>query len=151
MSSVGNKNAASAARPEQSSPTKSLLRKWVERLLMLSAFVGTIAVLLLYGDLITRHVNPPLPKSTIYGKWVEQDVAPYAREVFILSERGVTVRGSIVATDFEFDGDTLSYKIGAKVRQFNFLDQHHSEIKLDSNAHYLPVFHLEGHSSKGIR
>ncbi|CAE6892679.1 MULTISPECIES: DUF2850 domain-containing protein [Vibrio] len=151
MSSVVNKNAAIAAQTEQNSSTKSTFRKWVERSLMLTALIGTFAVLMMYGDLITRYVNPPIPKSTIYGKWVEQDVAPYAREEFVLSERGVTVRGSTVATDFEFDGDTLSYKVGSTVRTFEFTDQHYAEIKLDSNAHYLPVFRLEGHSNLAVR
>lgn len=151
MSSVVNKNAAIAAQSEQNISTKSPLRKWIERSLMLTAIVGTMVVFMMYGDLITRYINPPVSKSEIYGKWVEQDVAPYAREEFILSERGVTVRGSTVATDFEFDGDTLSYKVGSTVRRFDFLDQHHSEMKLDSNAHYLPVFHLEGHSNLAIR
>ena len=137
MSSVVNKNAAIAAQTEQNSSTKSTFRKWVERSLMLTALIGTFAVLMMYGDLITRYVNPPIPKSTIYGKWVEQDVAP--------------VRGSTVATDFEFDGDTLSYKVGSTVRTFEFTDQHYAEIKLDSNAHYLPVFRLEGHSNLAVR
>ncbi|AMF97290.1 MULTISPECIES: DUF2850 domain-containing protein [Vibrio] len=151
MSSVVNKNAAITAQTEQNSSTKSTLRKWTERSLMLTALVGTIAVLLMYGDLITRYVNPPIPKSTVYGKWVEQDVAPYAREEFILSERGVMVRGSTVATDFEFDGDSLSYKVGSTVRTFEFVGQHYAEMKLDANAHYLPVFHLEGHSNLAVR
>ncbi|AIV06505.1 N-acetylglutamate synthase [Vibrio harveyi] len=151
MSSVVNKNAAITAQTEQNSSTKSTLRKWTERSLMLTALVGTIAVLLMYGDLITRYVNPPIPKSTVYGKWVEQDVAPYAREEFILSERGVMVRGSTVATDFEFDGDSLSYKVGSTVRTFEFVGQHYVEMKLDANAHYLPVFHLEGHSNLAVR
>ncbi|MHA2848802.1 DUF2850 domain-containing protein [Vibrio harveyi] len=151
MSSVVNKNAAITAQTEQNSSTKSTLRKWTERSLMLTALVGTIAVLLMYGDLITRYVNPPIPKSTVYGKWVEQDVAPYAREEFILSERGVMVRGSTVATDFEFDGDSLSYKVGSTVRTFKFVGQHYAEMKLDANAHYLPVFHLEGHSNLAVR
>ncbi|EPO5778664.1 DUF2850 domain-containing protein [Vibrio harveyi] len=151
MSSVVNKNAAITAQTEQNSSTKSTLRKWTERSLMLTALVGTIAVLLMYGDLITRYVNPPIPKSTVYGKWVEQDVAPYAREEFILSERGVMVRGSTVATDFEFDGDSLSYKVGSTVRTFEFVGQHYAEMKLDANVHYLPVFHLEGHSNLAVR
>lgn len=74
---------------------------------MLIAIVGTVVVCMLYSDLITRTINPPIPKSTIYGRWVEQDVAPYAREEFVLSERGVTVNGSTVATSFEFDGDSF--------------------------------------------
>lgn len=110
---------------------------------MLTAVVGTIIACMLYGDLIVRYLSPSIPKSTIYGKWVEQEVASYAREEFVLSERGVMINGSTVATDFEFDGDSFSYKLGDTVRRFEFVDDQHTEMKLDANLHYLPVFHIE--------
>ena len=110
---------------------------------MLIAVVGTIIAGMLYSDWISRYINPPVEKSIIYGKWVEQEVAPYAREVFELSERGVTVNGSTVATDFDFDGDASSYKFGSSVRRFRFIGQQHTEMKLDANVHYLPIFRLE--------
>ncbi|MDF4795709.1 N-acetylglutamate synthase, partial [Vibrio parahaemolyticus] len=75
MSSVVNKNAAITAQNESNSFTKSSLRKWAERSLMLMAVLGTVIVCMLYGDLITRYINPPISKSIIYGRWVEQDVA----------------------------------------------------------------------------
>ncbi|MGP8307429.1 DUF2850 domain-containing protein [Vibrio sp. YIC-376] len=143
MPSVVNKNAAITAQSQLNALEKSKFRKGVERSLMLAAVLGTIIVCMLYSDLISRYINPTTPKSAIFGKWVEQDVAPYAREKFVLSERGVTVNGSTIATDFEFDGDSFSYKLGATVRRFEFLDHQYTEMKLDANAHYLPVFHLE--------
>ncbi|MCV5224866.1 DUF2850 domain-containing protein, partial [Escherichia coli] len=82
----------------------------------------------------------------MYGRWVEQDVAPYSREEFVLSERGVTVNGSTIATDVEFDGDSFSYKVGSTVRHFDFVGKQHTDMKLDARAHYLPVFRLEGHA-----
>ena len=111
---------------------------------MLTVVVGTIIVCMLYSDFISRYINPPVEKSIVYGKWVEQEVAPYAREVFELSERGVTVNGSTVATDFEFDGDALSYKFGSSVRRFEFIGQQHTEMKLDANVYYRPIFRLQG-------
>lgn len=143
MPSVVNKNAAITAQTQLNSSEKSKLRKGTERSLMLAAVIGTIIVCMLYSDLISRYINLGTPKSTIYGKWVEQDVAPYAREEFVLSERGVTVNGSTIATDFEFDGDSFSYKLGSTVRRFQFINHKHTEMKLDASAHYLPVFHLE--------
>lgn len=151
MSSVVNKNAAITAQNESNSSTKSSLRKWAERSLMLMAVLGTVIVCMLYGDLITRYINPPISKSIIYGRWVEQDVAPYSREEFVLSERGVTVNGSTIATDFEFDGDSFSYKVGSTVRHFDFVGKQHTEMKLDARAHYLPVFRLEGHAGIAVR
>lgn len=135
----------------QESSDKSMIRKWIERSLMLSAIVGSIVAFMLYGDLIARYINPPIDESIVYGKWIEQDVAPYAREEFVLSSGGVAVNGAIVATEFEFDGDSLSYKVGTKVRKFDFINQQHSEMKLDSNAHYLPVFRIEGHIQRSVR
>ncbi|PHJ41039.1 DUF2850 domain-containing protein [Vibrio sp. PID17_43] len=130
---------------------KSMPRKWLERSIMLIAVVGTIVAFMMYGDVFIRYINPPIAKSKVYGKWVEQEVAPYVREEFVLSERGVTVNGAFVTTGFEFDGDSLRYKVGSTVRRFNFVDQQHTEMKLDANAHYLPVFHLEGRSDLTIR
>ncbi|MGR5237034.1 DUF2850 domain-containing protein [Vibrio alfacsensis] len=146
-----NKSAENATQTEQIASEKSMLRKWIERSMTLMAVVGTIVVFMMYGDLLARYINPPMDKSIVYGKWVEQDVAPYAREEFVLSERGVTVNGAIVATDFEFDGDSLIYKVGSAVRRFDFIDQQHTEMKLDANAHYLPVFHREGRSDLATR
>ena len=148
MSSLAKKNAAINEQPTQE---KTNTRKWIERALMFIALVGTLAVIGVYGDLIGRFVYKPVPKSLIYGKWIEQEVAPYAREEFIVSERGIIVQGSTVATDFEFDGKTFSYKVGSKVREFEFVGQNHTEMKLDSNAHYLPVFRLEGKSDLSLR
>ncbi|AXY02309.1 DUF2850 domain-containing protein [Vibrio alfacsensis] len=128
-----------------------MIRKWIERSLMLSAIVGSIVAFMLYGDLIARYINPPIDESIVYGKWIEQDVAPYVREEFVLSSGGVAVNGAIVATEFEFDGDSLSYKVGSTVRKFEFINQQHSEMKLDSNAHYLPVFRIEGHTQRSVR
>ncbi|CAH1562904.1 MULTISPECIES: DUF2850 domain-containing protein [unclassified Vibrio] len=148
MSSLAKKNAAINEQPTQK---KTNTRKWIERALMFIALVGTLAVIGVYGDLIGRFVYKPVPKSLIYGKWIEQEVAPYAREEFIVSERGIIVQGSTIATDFEFDGKTFSYKVGSKVREFEFVGQNHTEMKLDSNAHYLPVFRLEGKSDLSLR
>ncbi|MDW2105214.1 N-acetylglutamate synthase, partial [Vibrio sp. 1580] len=44
MSSVVNKNAAITAQNESNSSTKSSLRKWAERSLMLMAVLGTVIV-----------------------------------------------------------------------------------------------------------
>ncbi len=151
MPSVENNKAAIAAQVQSTALAKSKLRTGVERFLISIAMIGTIVVFFLYSDLISQYTNFSTPKSTIYGKWVEQNVAPYAREEFILSERGVTVNGATVATDFKFDGDSFSYKIGSSIRRFEFVDETHTEMKLDDNTHYLPVFHLEGRAGMKVR
>ncbi|MEJ3631673.1 DUF2850 domain-containing protein [Vibrio vulnificus] len=150
MSSSASKKSATS-NPATLEEMRRKKRKALERLLMGIAIVGTVIVLLMYGDLITRLVNPPMPKSMIYGKWIEQDVAPYAREVLILNESGVTVNGSLVTTNFDFDGKYFEYRVGGETRRFRFIGQQYIEMKLDSDAHYLPVFQLEGKQNLSLR
>ncbi|EHZ2550016.1 DUF2850 domain-containing protein [Vibrio vulnificus] len=150
MSSSASKKSATS-NPATLEEMRRKKRKALERVLMGIAIVGTVIVLLMYGDLITRLVNPPMPKSMIYGKWIEQDVAPYAREVLILNESGVTVNGSLVTTNFDFDGKYFEYRVGGETRRFRFIGQQYIEMKLDSDAHYLPVFQLEGKQNLSLR
>ncbi len=110
---------------------------------MLSGVIGTIIVCMLYSELIAQYINPSFSKSTIYGRWVEQNVAHYVREEFVVSERGVTINGSTVATHFEFDGESFSFKMGSTVRRFKFTGKDYAEMQLDADLHYLPVFRLE--------
>ena len=71
---------------------------------MLLALVGTIRCgAALFVDVITRmNQMQHIPKITvIYGTWVEQKVAHYAKDEFVLNASdGVSVSGSIVATRF---------------------------------------------------
>ncbi len=143
MPSAANQNANPSDQTLLESAQKSQIRKGIERFLMLTAVIGTIIVCMLYSELISQYINPTISKSTVYGKWVEQDVAHYVREEFFVSERGVSINGSTVATDFEFDGSTFSYKQGSKVRRFKFTGKHHAEMKLEADLHYQPVFRLE--------
>ena len=148
-SSASKKSAADKQQLIEAMRRKK--RKMLERFLMGIAVIGTVIVVLVFGDLIIRVVNPPMPKSLIYGKWVEQDVAPYAREVLILNENGVSVNGSLVTTHFDFDGKYFEYSTGGETRRFRFIGQQHIEMKLDSDAHYLPVFQLEGKQDLSLR
>ncbi len=143
MPSVANQNTNLASQTQPESEQKSRLRKGIERFLMLSGVIGTIIVCMLYSELIAQYINPSFSKSTIYGRWVEQDVAHYVRDEFIVSERGVTVNGSTVATNFEFDGKSFSFKMGSTVRRFKFTGKHYAEMQLDADLHYLPVFRRE--------
>ncbi len=146
MPSTANQNSNPSDPSPAESSSKSKFRKGVERFLMLSAVIGTIIVCMLYSELIAQYINPSFSKSTIYGRWVEQDVAHYVREEFVVSERGVMINGSTVATDFEFDGNSFSYKLGSTVRRFKFTGKQHAEMKLDADSYYLPVFRLEDSS-----
>ncbi|WP_146458187.1 DUF2850 domain-containing protein, partial [Vibrio splendidus] len=89
---------------EQRNQSK-LKRKIIERCLMILALVGSFAVVSLFGDVITRLQDSVTPNHLLYGIWVEQDVAHYATDEFVLNANGVSMAGSIVATNFEFDGN----------------------------------------------
>ncbi len=126
-------------------------RKIIERLLLSIAIFGTALAVYLYGDLAMKLMNPPVPKHLIYGTWVEQDVAPYATEKFIVSEKGVIINGSVVTTDFEFDGKFFEYQIGNETRRYRLLGQSYIEMRLESQAHYQPVFKLKGKQDLSVR
>lgn len=125
--------------------------KLVERSLMVLALVGTIAVVILYQGVFARMQAASTPKSMIYGTWVEQNVAHYAADEFVLNDRGVTVAGSVIATDFSFDGNYFKYRSAGKTYRFKMVNSDYTEMKLDSDAHYNPVFRLKGYNDHSVR
>ncbi|KAB0304406.1 DUF2850 domain-containing protein [Vibrio fortis] len=126
-------------------------RKFVERSLMLLALIGSIAVVILYQDVFSRMQAASTPKSMIYGTWVEQNVAHYATDEFVLNERGVTVAGSVIATDFSFDGNYFEYRSAGKTFRFKMVNSDNTEMRLDSDAYYNPVFRLKGYNDHSVR
>ncbi|WP_299692856.1 DUF2850 domain-containing protein [uncultured Vibrio sp.] len=129
----------------------TLKRKIIERCLMILALVGSCAVVVLFGDVIDRLQQAATPNHLLYGTWVEQGVAHYATDEFVLSHRGVSVAGALVATNFDFDGRYFEYKAGDKTYRFRMTKSDHSEMKLDSDSHYNPIFRLKGHIDHSVR
>ncbi|ARP39049.1 DUF2850 domain-containing protein [Vibrio syngnathi] len=128
-----------------------LRRKVIERSLMVLALVGSFAVASLFADVFYRVQDAITPNSEIYGTWVEQDVARYAADEFMLSENGVSVRGSIVSTHFDFDGKYFEYKTGNKAYHFRLTNSDKTEMMLVSDNHYNPVFRLKGRIDNSVR
>lgn len=126
-------------------------RKIIERCLMVLALVGSFAVVSLFGDVITRLQDAATPNHLLYGTWIEQDVAHYATDEFVLNANGVSVAGSIVATNFEFDGNYFEYKAGDQTYRFRMTNSDNTEMMLDSDSHYNPVFRLKGHIDHSVR
>lgn len=135
---------------EQRNQSK-LKRKIIERCLMILALVGSFAVVSLFGDVITRLQDSVTPNHLLYGTWVEQDVAHYATDEFVLNANGVSMAGSIVATHFEFDGNYFEYKAGDQTYRFRMTNSDNTEMMLDSDSHYNPVFRLKGHIDHSVR
>ena len=142
------KGLYSEAEQRNQSPLK---RKIIERCLMVLALVGSFAVVSLYGDVITRLQEAATPNHLLYGTWIEQDVAHYATDEFVLNANGVSVAGSIIATSFEFDGNYFEYKAGDKTYRFRMSNSDNTEMTLDSESHYNPVFRLKGHTDNSVR
>ena len=135
---------------EQRNQSK-LKRKIIERCLMVLALVGSFAVVSLFGDVLSRVQDAATPDNLIYGTWVEQDVAHYATDEFRLNANGVSVRGSVVSTSFDFDGNYFEYKAGDKTYRFRMTSSDNTEMVLDSDNHYNPVFRLKGHIENSVR
>ncbi|NVD05989.1 DUF2850 domain-containing protein [Vibrio sp. JPW-9-11-11] len=117
-------------------------RKTVERVIVIGALLAAIASLLLVSQLYDVYLEKVYPKSKMYGTWVEQDVAAYSRESFVLSAAGVTVNGGVIDTHFSWDGSYLEYQVGDNTRRFKVLDEQLTQIQLVSQPHYQPIYRL---------
>ena len=135
---------------EQRNQSK-LKRKIIERCLMVLALVGSFAVVSLFSDVLSRVHDAATPDHLLYGTWVEQDVAHYVTDEFVLNANGVSVRGSVVSTSFDFDGNYFEYKTGDRAYRFRITNSDNTEMVLDSDAHYNPVFRLKGHMVNSVR
>lgn len=101
--------------------------------------------------MITRLQDSATPNHLLYGTWIEQDVAHYATDEFVLNANGVSVRGSVVSTSFDFDGRYFEYKAGDQTYRFRMTNSDNTEMVLDSYSHYNPVFRLKGHIVHSVR
>ncbi|WP_412500265.1 DUF2850 domain-containing protein [Vibrio cyclitrophicus] len=135
---------------EQRNQSK-LKRKIIERCLMVLALVGSFAVVSLFSDVLSRVQDAATPDHLLYGTWVEQDVAHYVTDEFVLNANGVSVRGSVVSTSFDFDGNYFEYKTGDRAYRFRITNSDNTEMVLNSDAHYNPVFRLKGHMVNSVR
>ncbi len=120
------------------------MQKWVERSLMLVVAVGVVFVIYAYFDLYQRYREQNMPKDRLYGMWVEQEVAPYMADRFVIGKRGVLIDGAVVSTQFNFDGQYFEYTSGGKQIKFILLDKNLSKMKLVTDLPYQPVYQLSG-------
>jgi len=79
----------------------------------------------------------PKPLTNIYGIWTEQEVAYYAADSFELRASGVFVNGRQISTHYQWDGNTLSYRLGDDVYLYNYLSD---RLVRQQPAHYISVF-----------
>jgi len=126
-------------------------KKVVERTVLLLALCAAAALIALSVPLYQHYLSITYPKSNVYGTWVEQDVARYSAETFTLGPAGVSIDGGVVDTKYSFDGTYVEYQIGDKERRYLMLNESFTKMKLISQPHYQPVFHLSENVKNNIR
>ncbi len=117
-------------------------KKTLERSLLILAVVGTIWAVFLYGDVIGRVKEVIAPKETIYGVWVEQNVASYSTRRLEIGPEGITMEGRVYTTNFDFDGRYLKFSVSDQDYKFKMMNEENTEMKQISSAPYNPIFHL---------
>lgn len=126
-------------------------KKLVERSILLLSVIVAGAFLIVASMLYDQYLEKTYPKSDLYGTWVEQDVAGYATEKFVLGQAGVSINGGIVDTDYSFNGSYLEYQFGDETRRYKMLNSDFTEMKLVSEPHYQPTFRLVVKYKSNIR
>ncbi|WP_114766401.1 DUF2850 domain-containing protein [Vibrio rhodolitus] len=115
-------------------------RKWLLGLAGMAA-IGVSYVMIQGGVMLYQQYQQVThPKSLIYGTWVEYDVAPYRADRLVISAAGITIDGGVVDTDFQFDGEFLTYQHGSQERRFKFQYENWNEMTLQTDNAYQPVF-----------
>ena len=86
-------------------------------------------------QLFERGQSVPMP--SLYGTWVEQDVAPYLADSFELRPSGVFVAGRQINTHYAWDGSKLEYRLGDEIYSYLFLS---GQLVRQQPAHYISTF-----------
>ncbi|MFB9214721.1 DUF2850 domain-containing protein [Vibrio sinaloensis] len=131
--------------------TSSNKKRVIERTLQLLFLAALAVVIALTIPLYNYYLSVTFPKSNVYGTWVEQNVASYSAEEFVLGPSGVSINGGIVDTEYSFDGAFVEYRVGESVRRFQVLNENFTEMKLISQPHYQPVYRLSEKFKNNIR
>ena len=123
---------------------KSNSGKIFENTALICAIVVTVIFLSMSSKLYQLYMEKAYPKSEIYGAWVEQNVASYAADMFMLNKSGVIIKGKVISTNYDWDGASLKYQIGDKERRFKVKknEPDFMEIQLISEPHYKPIFRM---------
>ncbi len=117
-------------------------KKVLERTLIILAVIGTIWAAFLYGDVIGRIKQTLVPKETVYGVWVEQNVASYSTRRLEIGPDGITMEGRVYTTKFDYDGRYLEFSVAGQDYKFKMMNEENTEMKQISSAPYNPIFHL---------
>ncbi len=110
--------------------------------MLIGAVIAAICAVLMANSLYSIYLEKTYPKSELYGTWVEQNVASYAADEFVLSPSGVSIDGGVVDTKYRWNGVHLEYRLGDKERKFKALNEQFTELQLISEPSYQPIYRL---------
>ncbi|AIW18009.1 DUF2850 domain-containing protein [Vibrio coralliilyticus] len=126
-------------------------KKLLERGVLVAAVVLAVAAIFVSKALYDRYQDIKHPNSMVYGTWVEQGVAPYSADSFVLNETGVVIDGGVVNTRYRFNGSYVEFQVGEEKRRYQILNQGFSQMRLISEPHYQPIYQLSEKSKNNIR
>jgi len=110
-------------------------------LLIAGIIVGLVFSALLAVGAIGHEMLGAEPVININDTWVEQGVAPYTADRFELRPEGVFVDGRLVNTQYEWDGSTLTYRLGDDMYIYTYLSD---QLVRQQPAHYISSFSRKG-------
>nr|WP_159063760.1 DUF2850 domain-containing protein [Thaumasiovibrio occultus] len=116
--------------------TKRQLWPVIALLVVLSGALLAIAWLWMGG--LPSSMQSSVPVAQVYGVWLEQDVPPYDADRFEVRPDGVFHQGAVVTTQYQFDGQTLTYTLGQEKYRYVLEGE---VMTREAPAHYQSEFH----------
>ncbi|MGF1878569.1 DUF2850 domain-containing protein [Photobacterium frigidiphilum] len=113
------------------------LKKFQSTFLVSIIVMTLISAIMMATGMVKVDWFAPKPLANIYGIWTEQEVAHYAADSFELRASGVFVNGRQISTHYQWDGNTLSYRLGDDVYLYNYLS---NRLVRQQPAHYISTF-----------
>ncbi len=126
-------------------------KKYLERLLIVAALMGTIVVGGGYIYLYLQARNFYTPQDSLYGVWVEQNVAPYSANTIEIRPDSITIQGHTVTTKYLFNGEVLSFSAGGIRQNYQMLNDKKTEMRLMSPDSYSPTYRLSEKYKNDLR
>ncbi|MCK6262542.1 DUF2850 domain-containing protein [Vibrio sp. ZSDE26] len=126
-------------------------RKTKEVILTCVLIALSIVTIFTFTHLFKRIQFSLVDQQSVYGVWVEQNVAGYATRKIHIGPDGVSVSGRVVSTNYEFDGNILEYQTGELLYQYRMLNEQNTQMIQLSDSHYNPTYHLVEEYTERLR
>ncbi|MDV7104739.1 DUF2850 domain-containing protein [Vibrio sp. TH_r3] len=130
------------SEPTNKSLTKEQVR--VKRTVIVVVVLLLLFISVIASVLVARSFENQQLISKIYGIWEEQNVPPYAQEIFEVRKDAIYVENRIVDTNYTFDGNRLKYIYQGQTYEYKVLDKNVTEMKRMSPSYYDSIFYIRG-------